>query len=292
MEKIKLLNIQDIGDEQYKKEWFIKIKKDKEVYGLLLSNGFDDDNIKKYIGNCICFYKDYYFWKNITTYQDVLRTGVKFKYQLIFDGVSTQRISDQIDAYREYNDYNSKFVVKDFDDQFNNVLFKNLDNPSLKSKIKKELTANRWIYLTGAMRSGRTYCSIALINSSAASGNDNLAFIDSAKEIKFLSDLIFKEKNLFEKKLNELKQARTLVIDGFGNEYINDVIRDSIVIPLLQERATNNLVTIFTSDFSVEDVVMLYSNTKGASSIRAKQLKNILLSKIKEEIVTSTQSIY
>ena len=157
------------------------------------------------------------------------------------------------------------------------MLFKDVDNKSVKSQSSIEVKNNNWIYLTGALRSGRTYCAIAIINSSVKNGNDHLAFLDSAKEIKILSDLFFNSRNEFENKMNLIKNSHLLVFDGFGNEYVNDIVRDSIIIPILQYRAMNNLMTVFTSDFSLEDLITLYSKKdKEGNNIRVKQLANIL----------------
>ena len=93
--------------------------------------------------------------------------------------------------------------------------------------------------------------------------------------------------------LDSLKNAYLLVIDGFGNEYINDIVRDSVVIPLLQYRASNKKMTIFTSDFSLNDLITLYAKRdKSGNNIREKQLANILHSMIKDEIYTGYTSLY
>ncbi|MFA6667437.1 MAG: hypothetical protein WCS51_03660 [Bacilli bacterium] len=293
MEKLNLFNVKKDDLSEYENECFVQIKKDPEVYGLLLNNGFEDATIKKYIGSCHTFYDDYYKWKKIKTFDDVVNSGIRYIYTLkLKDGIIS-RERGIIPPYQEYIDYQSKYIYKDFDDSFDSVSLKNIDNKELISKLKKPLKEESWIYLYGAIRSGRTYCSIALINSSAKRGSSGLAFIDSATRFKELSDLFFNDKVGFNRMLDSLKNAYLLVIDGFGNEYINDIVRDSVVIPLLQYRASNKKMTIFTSDFSLNDLITLYAKRdKSGNNIREKQLANILHSMIKDEIYTGYTSLY
>ena len=75
------------------------------------------------------------------------------------------------------------------------------------------------------------------------------------------------------------------------NEYKNDFIRDGILFEILSKRASDKLFTIFTSDFSIEDVVALYSTTKSAT-IRAKQIGKIIKNNAEEEINLGEISIY
>jgi len=292
MEKIGKLDIVETSDlEEYKTECFIKIKKDKEVYGLLLNNGFSDDDIKFYIATCNQFYNDYYEWKKIKTYDDVVRFGKCYSYKLVLEGNTINRVQEILPPYQEILDYNSKFLFKDYDNSFNDIKFSEVENKSMKAKIKDELEIGNWIYIYGAPRSGKTYCAIALLNASARKGNDNLAFIDCSSFIKRLSDEYFSYRQDFNDDMQKLKDASILVLDGFGNEYVNDIVRDNIILPLLNERASKKKMTIFTSSLPIDDVVVLYSGKTGGA-IRAKQMKMLLHSAIKNEILSSESSLY
>ena len=278
---------------EYEEECFLKIKKDPEFYGVLLDNGFDDSLIKKYIGSCNAFYEDFQSWKKVKTIDDVNRYGIKYGYNLKIENGFINRIRYLLPAYQEYMAFQSKFIYKDFDDEFDKVTLKDVDNKVLKSKIKQLVKDRSWIYMTGAIRSGRTFCAIALINASANKGGSNLAFVNTQIRFKELSHIVFTEKELFNRKIEELKNAHVLVLDGFGNEYINDVVRDNIVLPILLARASSRKTTIFTSDFSLDDIITLYSQKdKSGNNIKVKQMGSILKSMIKEEVVTSKTSLY
>ena len=293
MEKINFFNIDENELTEYREDCFLKIKKDPEFYGLLLDNGFEDLSIKKYIGSCNAFYEDYNFWKTIKTIDDVNKTGIKYGYKLKMENGLLVRTRYLLPAYQKYMDFQSKFIYKDFDDKFDKISLKDVDNVTLKSKIKKLVKNKSWIYITGAIRSGRTFCAISLINASANKGASDLAFINTQVRFKELQEMYFNEKNQFNKIIDNLKNSHVLVFDGFGNEYINDIVRDNIVLPILLSRASNGKTTIFTSDFSINDIISLYSQKdKSGNNIKVKQLSNILKSMIKEEIVSSKTSLY
>ena len=68
-------------------------------------------------------------------------------------------------------------------------------------------------------------------------------------------------------------------------------MRDTIVLPILIERAKNQRITFFTSDFSINEIGQLYETSK-AGSIRAKQLSRLLKEMCEEEFDLSGLSVY
>ncbi|HOH67764.1 MAG TPA: hypothetical protein PLX93_00390, partial [Bacilli bacterium] len=101
----------------------------------------------------------------------------------------------------------------------------------------------------------------------------------------------FNDKSAFAKKIVELSSLPLLVLDDFGNEYKNDFIRDTIVLPILIERAKNQRLTFFTSDFTIDEIAQLYETSK-AGAIRAKQLARLLKEMAEEEFDLSGISAY
>ncbi len=82
-----------------------------------------------------------------------------------------------------------------------------------------------------------------------------------------------------------------LVIDDFGDEYKNEFIRDSITLAILNGRARNNLITIFTSAFNFNEISDMYSiNVEGRA--RSRQLKNVLEDYAEKPIDISTINPY
>ncbi len=188
------------------------------------------------------------------------------------------------------------FYFKDFDDDIDSRILDNVDmNKTKKTIFQCFLNAmqknnGKWFYLVGAPRTGRTYFSIVLAYS-AINRNKTVSFINSSFRFKELSDLSMINKVKFDSMMKTLTECDILFIDDFGNEYKNDYIRDGILFQILYARSNKHLVTVFTSDFSIDEVCTLYSLNK-AGAIRAKQIGNLIKSNIDEEFNFGEISIY
>ena len=68
-----------------------------------------------------------------------------------------------------------------------------------------------------------------------------------------------------------------LVLDDFGNEFKNEYVRDTIVLPILLARSKKKLFTIITTDFSFSEIAILYDLSKSkAGQIKSEQLERTL----------------
>ena len=119
-----------------------------------------------------------------------------------------------------------------------------------------------------------------------------IAFLNTPVRIKELNDLYFKNKSEFSETLEAYSNMSVVVFDDFGSEYKNELIRDNIIIPILKNRAKQNKITIFTSDFSLKEIQQLYSFSRSGNDIMANQLRAILDSKIEKTIPINKVSLY
>jgi len=131
-----------------------------------------------------------------------------------------------------------------------------------------------WVYLMGAMGSGRSFLLASFANLLVNDGK-KVAYLNSNKRFDELKGLAISARPVFEKKMAELEGCDLLVLDDFGSEYKSDYVRDQIVMPLLNERAKKSLPIFFASDFSLDEIQALYSSDK-TSAIYAKQLVNLI----------------
>lgn len=188
------------------------------------------------------------------------------------------------------------FYFKDFDDEIDSTILDNVDMNKIKKTIFQSFLKamqkkdGKWFYITGSPRTGRTYFGIVLAYSAINRGK-TVSFINSSFRFKELSDLSMINKTKFDSMIKTLTECDILFIDDFGNEYKNDYIRDGILFQILYSRSNKHLVTVFTSDFSIDEVVTLYSLNK-AGTIRAKQIGNLIKSNIDEEFNFGEISIY
>ena len=188
----------------------------------------------------------------------------------------------------------SKFIYKDFDDKFNNISWKDVEEKSsgFKAKISKiAKEKDEWIYIYGANRTGKTFAAIAVTNR-FAKNHEDICFLKMSKRISELNDYIFHDKEKFNKIIEQYINSSLLVLDGFGEEFMTDYSRDNIIVPILRARAENGLFTIITSTFTIDEIAKLYTSKNIDSSIRVKQLTGILNSKVKKLILTSNKPLY
>lgn len=62
--------------------------------------------------------------------------------------------------------------------------------------------------------------------------------------------------------IDELRQQKVLIIDDIGAENITEFVRDEILVPIINHRSSENLLTFFTSNLSLKHLSELLSTTK------------------------------
>lgn len=194
--------------------------------------------------------------------------------------------------------YKRQFVIRDFDESWLDSSLRSVDKNKgrdialLKYRQFIKEGDNHWIYLNGGKNTGRSYLAAAITCDAARRNKGPIVFLNSTLRLRELNDMGYgKNKSDFDKRLEYYSNVPILVFDDFGNEFKNDFVRDAILFPILSTRANKRLFTIFTSDFEIEEIETLYSNTK-AGAIRAKQIARLIKSMAEEEINLGDLSIY
>ena len=106
-------------------------------------------------------------------------------------------------------------------------------------------------------------------------------FADTAALVDRLRALSIEDKAKFDKEMAKIEDCPLLILDGFGDEYKSDFAFSTVLFPLLRERAKRNLVTGFSSDFSLAQIEEMYAAKVGRP--RAHQLADLVLAKAKKE---------
>ena len=176
--------------------------------------------------------------------------------------------------------FERQFLVKDFTDQWLDSVMGDVD----KSKEKTAASQNymkylrnedyRWLYLTGGIGSGKSFFAAVMsidLAKRGLKGKCPICFINASKRFLELSDLNKQKSDEFKKKLELYSTVPVLIIDDFGHEFKNDFIRDAIVNEIITTRCNKKLFTIFTSNFSLDEIEVLYS-TSNAGAIMSKQI--------------------
>lgn len=194
--------------------------------------------------------------------------------------------------------FERQFVIKDFDESWMNTTLKDLDASKERAAVLAKYanyvkTGNcGWIYINGGQSSGRSFLAAALVIDAAKRDKGPICFLNSSLRINELKELnnAYKSEE-FQKKLNYYASCPILVLDDFGNEYKNDMIRDAIVFQIISTRASKKLFTIITSDFTISEIETLYTTSK-AGEIRARQIAKIIRNAAGEEINLGDLAIY
>ena len=194
--------------------------------------------------------------------------------------------------------FKKQFIVMDFDEEWLDGNLRSIDRNAGRDLALQRYRDflkekdNSWIYINGSKNSGRSYFASALVVDAARKDRGPICYLNTSLRLREMNDLGYgKKKEEFERKLELYSNVPILVLDDFGNEFKTDFIRDAILFPILSTRASKRLLTIFTSDFSIEEIETLYSTTK-AGAIRAKQIARLIASMSKEEINLGEVSIY
>lgn len=199
--------------------------------------------------------------------------------------------------FLERVEFQNQFIVRDFDDELLDKSIKDIDKRESRDvALNKYMNYtkskyNEWIYLSGTGNTGRSFLASIFALDSAKRKNGPIIYANCIKRIGELLDLYFKDKEEFKKQIELYSNVPFLVLDDFGNEVKNDIVRDAIIFPILSTRASKKLFTIITSDFSVDDVITLYSLNK-AGEIRAKQIGRLIKTASGKEINLGSISIY
>lgn len=193
--------------------------------------------------------------------------------------------------------FEKQFIIRDFDDSWLDTNIKDLDQTNPRKKAINQYAKfiknddKSWIFINGSINSGRSYLAATIAIDCARRNKGPLIFANCSKRFRELSDVYYKAKEKFQNELNKYCSCPILILDDFGNEFKNDLVRDAILFEIISARCNKNLFTIMTSDFSIDEIVELYSTTK-PGTIRAKQIGKYLKATTKEEINLGDLPVY
>lgn len=282
--------------KDYAKKLYKNLLDDADLYKELVDEGFSNQEIFDHIGLFTDLKENRDLDKKIKSFDDCVKYNHYYYFKVVRKGLNFDKVFYANKFYEDYLKYCGHFIFKDFDNEFNEINYNNIKNyPGAKSEIKKKLKKKQRIYLTGAFRSGRTYISIAMCNSYINKHIDcKVAFINCPKRFSELVDLYFNDKETFKSLMESIKNSDFVVLDDFGSEFKSSTVRDLVVKPILLYRASNNLNTIFTSNFNLNEIYKMYEiNSKdGNGSLNVKEIKDVLDNKVENELLLSNLSVF
>lgn len=137
--------------------------------------------------------------------------------------------------------------------------------------LKKK--SNQGLYIYGDFGTGKTYMSIALVNS-LARANEKVAFVKLTSFVNKMRQLVISDREEYDDILDRLKRVKYLVLDDIGTESLTSFIRDDLLFNLLDYRMENKLLTIFTSNHSMQSLhqSLMYDKNNNKETLKADRL--------------------
>ena len=156
----------------------------------------------------------------------------------------------------------------------------------LKKKINNEEV--KGLYLSGSFGSGKSYILSALLNELSNKGFKTInvyypALLERLKRS-------FSEDN-YSEVLDEITTCDILLLDDIGAENNSPWARDEVLGTILQYRMNNNLTTFFTSNFTIEELEKVLSETsKDTDLIKARRIiERIKYLAIEEKLISKNK---
>lgn len=143
------------------------------------------------------------------------------------------------------------------------VIFNEIINNNIK----------RGLYIFGKFGTGKTFLSVAFLNTLAKKGQ-KVAFVKVNDFVNRMRKLIVNDSQMCDEIIEDLKRVNYLVLDDIGSESITPFVRDDVLFNILDYRMENNLITIFTSNHSIDSLceAFIYDNKQNRDVLKAERL--------------------
>lgn len=272
--------------QKIRKELFEEIENDEDFHNFLLSNGLNDELIFKNVGSLIELKREKDTCKNCKGIKDCKLEQKYLNKNLIFDGEMIDFSIGYCQKYGRYLNFKNRVLIDDLNVDYFDKGLKSIKNSAVRQDFLKTYAnllsnkslKNNLFYLKSKPRSGVTYITNVLFTSYLMKHNVYGIYANSANRIKELNDLYFNNKELFEATMKLYKDVDFLVLNKISFAYINDFIRDNIILPILEYRNSKNKITFVTSELTIDEFGKLLEGKNEQGKIRAKQITSILKS--------------
>lgn len=259
-------SIQDTVDKKIK-----ALLNDKDMQEYLKSHNFSAEDVKNdpYIfGDCLASIKEYK--KHINNLNCFNSKFDGYILGVEKDGCNYRQIHElttQMKKYLDETKFLTNYIVNDavnlYSLSLKDLVIENETSSYLKlydflvKALSKIESLDKGLYIMGDLGIGKTYLMVAFLNDLARM-NYQVAFTKTntlMSRLKMMDN--FDERNIV---VERLKHARILVLDDLGSEMNTAYNKDDILLPILDYRMENKLLTFFTSNYDLEALDVLYSD--------------------------------
>lgn len=257
----KLSSLINFSDSNKEISLYDNIYNDSYIFKFLEVNELDrqffDENIK-------VFY-DFYTLKNNYSIFNI-KPLLRYRDDKVFIEYEE---SEEIIKYREESKLSNTVKTSYVSKSVLSAKFTNLE----KNQNKQELAMNlidkvnaylkgesvSGVYIYGATGIGKTYLMGALYNLLKSKGKE--------PAIVFLPEFIRKVKSEinsgnYNNIIDNIREQEILIIDDIGSENLTDFTRDEILVPIINYRSDEKLLTFFTSNLGLSELTNFLATTK------------------------------
>lgn len=156
----------------------------------------------------------------------------------------------------------------------------------LKKKVNNEEV--KGLYLSGSFGSGKSYILSALLNELSNKGFKTVNVYYPRLLLKLKAS--FNDYS-YDEVMNEIMDSDILLIDDIGAENNSAWSRDEVLGTIVQYRMDNNLTTFFTSNFTLDELETVLSQTSsGTDTIKSKRIiERIKYLTIEEKLISKNK---
>ena len=190
-----------------------------------------------------------------------------------------------------------RYLFADFPASWINNRIKNIDTQRTRAHLLQELLNlikgdKHWLYVYGRSGRGKTYMVVSALNELVEKNPEmSFAVIDFPQFVSENMVDYFANRAQVDYLVTALSNVDYLVINKFGNEELNEMVRNAITMPLLSNRDSNGKVTIILSTLSLEELESLHKSGKN-NQVRARQLVETIKDNIKSPIELGGAKVY
>ncbi|MCQ2742227.1 MAG: ATP-binding protein, partial [Bacilli bacterium] len=274
--KIPTISMRTDDIDDLKKQYMAELKADKDVYADIQSFNMTTKQVYENVGLLMEYKGDRDVCKTCPGLDKCPKKTKGYWSTIDFDGKNLSFGVCPCKKVAEILELRSRFWIQDFPDEWLGKDLLTVDKSNNRNEIIKSMVAiakgqsNRWLFINGSYKSGRTYLTVALANTLAKKGKEAIAFCDTTSLVDKLKDLSFNSKDEFSKAVDRLCSTPVVVFDDFGNEQKSEFVFSSLLFPIINARSKAGLLTIFTSDFTIKEIGEMYSDK--VSTARGNQL--------------------
>ena len=282
-------------DERLLEEMKTVVFSNQTVLKYLRQNKIPDEVIDREIVKIYDFASDLNFCKKCPGITLCNKQTPRLCTRIVYEHGVISRELVPCKKYLEYIKFKAQFKTRDFPEEWLNSELKKIDRTTPRTEAIKKFQSyfknesSEWLYLIGEAGTGRSFLAANIAIEIAKNEYGPVAFIDTPSRFKELHGT--KDPKKFADLIDLYSTVPVLVLDDFGNEYKSDFIRESILYPIISQRAKKHLYTIITSDYSINDIAQMYQ-TNQAAQPKVEQIKKLLKRMCGEEINQGETSVY